>query len=158
VYSEPDQGTSFKVYFPRVSDEAPIITGVDAPQLVGGTEVVLVVEDDALVRRMATNMLERMGYSVLVASTGNEALEVAEGHEGVIHLLLTDVVMPLMNGRELAGRILETRPEIKVLYTSGYTQNVIAHHGVLDEGVQFVAKPYSVATLSARVREVLDSD
>ncbi len=158
VHSEPGQGTSFKVYFPRVLDAAETLKQELAPEPVGGKETVLVVEDEEMVRNLAVRLLERRGYQVLATSSGGDAIVLAERHHGPIDLLLTDVVMPHMNGRELVERFAEIRPGIKVIYTSGYTQNVIAHHGVLDEGVQFIAKPYSLATLAARVREVLDKE
>jgi PAS domain S-box-containing protein len=158
VYSEPGKGSSFKVYFPRVADQAETLTRADVPAPLGGKETVLVVEDEEMVRSLAVKLLTRLGYEALAAGDGDEALVLAKHHEGPIDLLLTDVVMPHMNGRELAAKLAELRPGIKVLYTSGYTQNLIAHHGVLDEGVQLVAKPYSLNTLAARVREALDRE
>ncbi len=155
VYSEPGIGTTFKVYLPCV-DAVEAFYPSATPTPVGGNETVLVVEDDGMVRSLAIRLLKRAGYRVLAAGSATDALLTAQQHEGPIELLLTDVVMPIMNGRDLAVRLTQLRPLIKVLFTSGYTQSVIAHHGVLDEGVQFVAKPYSFDTLSRRVREVLD--
>jgi len=159
VCSEPGKGSSFKVYFPRVAGEGvtPLrsqVTGMPEPSR--GQETVLVAEDDAMVRTMAVRILKRLGYEVLAAGSGSEALALAERHPGPIDLLFTDVVMPHMNGRELAARLVETRPHIKVLYTSGHTNIVIDHPVVPEAGVQSIAKPYSFLTLGARVREVLD--
>jgi len=157
VYSEPGEGSSFKVYFPRVVDEVDTTTYSEGSTPVGGGETVLVVEDDEKVRSLAVKLLELLGYKALAAASGKDALELMQQRQGGIDLLLTDVVMPHMNGRELATRVVELYPGTKVLYTSGYTQNVIALHGVLDEGVHFLAKPYSLRTVAARVREVLAS-
>ncbi len=156
VYSEPDKGSSFKIYFPRVLDKAETLTPPTVTKPVYGEETVLLVEDEEMVRQLALKLLERLGYQVLAAAAPDEAISLLTQHEGPIDLLLTDVVMPRMNGRELAKKILKLRPNIKVLFTSGYTQNVIAHHGVLDENIEFLAKPYSLSTLATRVREVLD--
>lgn len=108
-----------------------------------------------MVRRFTVRILERCGYKVLPASSAGDAIVLAQQYEGPIDLLLTDVVMPHMDGRELATRLVEMRPELEVLYASGYTRDIIAHHGVLDEGIHFVAKPFTLDTLTARVREVL---
>ena len=155
VYSEPGQGTTFKIYFPRIYEDA--VPAREAPVSVrGGRETVLVVEDEPKVRGLAVRLLERLGYTVLAAASGDEALSLAE-ETARIDLLLTDVVMPHMNGRQLAERLARRQPGLKVLFASGYTQNVIAHHGVLDHGVQFLPKPYSLTSLATRVREVLDA-
>ncbi len=156
VYSEPGHGSSFKVYLPRVHDELEAEASPSSTEVARGQETVLLVEDEEMVRSVAMRILELSGYRVLPAGSGGEAVTVADGHDGPIELLLTDVVMPGMNGRQLAAELRARRPEIKVLYASGYTENVIAHHGVIDEHVEFVAKPYSVDGLTARVREVLD--
>ncbi len=158
VDSAPGQGTAFKIYFRRVTEGDD--EEVPRPQrgLSRGTETVLLVEDEELVRDVAEQMLRRCGYTVLVAGSGQGALALARDHEGPIDLLLTDVVMPLMNGQELAEKVATVRPGIKILYVSGYTEDVIAHHGVIDEGVQFISKPYTFSSLSACVRAVLDSD
>ena len=121
-----------------------------------GSETILIVEDSDQVRRLAGSVLERNGYRVLIAKDGAEALEAMASHDGPVHLLLTDVVLPSMNGRELYEKAAETFPSMKVLYMSGYTDNVIAHRGVLDEGVQFIQKPFTVHGLAAKAREVLD--
>jgi len=157
VCSEQGKGSSFKVYLPRVLDKTDALKSADAPESIGGKETILVVEDDQMVRNLAVRLLKRRGFKVLASASGYDALTVAEQHDGHIDLLLTDVVMPHMNGVELAERFAKIRPEAKVLYTSGYAQSIIAQHGVLDERVQLLAKPYSLDTLSSRVREVLDS-
>jgi len=158
VYSEPGQGTTFKIYFPLAPDE-PV---GDRPRAAAGAEVsgretVLVVEDNDMVRKMAAELLERQGYRALSAEGGEECLELVAGHRGDIDLLLTDVVMPDMNGRELYERLVQDRPGLKVLYMSGYTENVVAHRGVLDQGVDFIHKPFTVADLGNKVRQVLDA-
>jgi PAS domain S-box-containing protein len=156
VQSTPGEGSCFRVYFPRVLDEPERAAAPAPARPNGGSETVLVVEDEELVRIVAVKVLERAGYVVLAASSGDDALALAARHEGTIDLLLTDVVMPHMDGRELATRLAKKQPGLKTLFTSGYSHNVIADHGVLDEGLQFLAKPYSSESLAARVREVLD--
>jgi len=157
VYSEPGQGTTFKIYLPRVEEgaeqEEKERTPVDD---LNGSETCLIVEDDDTVRDLARQILERYGYSVLEAETGEDALMVSEEHEGPIHLLLTDVVMPKMSGRELAKRLQSLRSEIKVIYMSGYTDDAIVHHGVLASGLNFIGKPFMPEGLARKVREVLD--
>ena len=156
VYSEPGVGSVFKVYFPMVHEQAETPIHKERSQQAGGTETVLVVEDEDKVRRVVVRFLKRRGYNVLEAACGEDALQVALRHADPIDLLFTDVIMPEMNGRELADRLTEQRPGIKLLFTSGYTHDNIAHRGVLDEGVQFIAKPFSLKALAVRVREVLD--
>ncbi len=158
VESEPGEGTTIKAYFHRVSEEASAISKPKSATRRGGQETVLIAEDDEMVRTLAVRLLVSLGYQVLPAGSGADALTIAKTHEGPIALLLTDVVMPRMNGRELAEELVAVRPEIKVLYTSGYTHDVISHHGVLDQGIHFVAKPYSLDALAARVREVIDEE
>jgi CheY-like chemotaxis protein len=157
VYSEPDHGTTFKLYFP-VTNEAlpPAFPRTRTLGLHSGTEVVLVAEDEPAVRDIARKMLQRAGYVVLEASNGGEALLIAEQHKGAIDLLLTDVVMPRMSGRTLAERLLTVRPALKVLFMSGYTENAIVQHAVLDSDTQFVQKPLTPELLLRKVREVLD--
>jgi len=121
-----------------------------------GSETVLLAEDEALVRQMARRVLEQAGYTVLAAAGGAEALELAQGHTGPIHLLLTDVVMPEMGGRELARRMAEVRPDVRVLYMTGYSDEAIARHGVLDSGGSLLQKPFTPAALAREVRAVLD--
>jgi len=122
----------------------------------GGTETILLVEDEPTILRMTRLMLEKKGYTVLPAATPAEAVQEAKNHSGSIDLLMTDVVMPQMNGRDLARQIAELYPGIRFLFMSGYTANVIAHQGVLDDGVAFIQKPFSMADMTAKVREILD--
>lgn len=158
VYSEPDNGTAFKIYIPR--DTAGIEEPKDAksPQLLlGRGETVLLVEDESALLVMAKRLLENLGYTVFSAASPSEALRLAEEHTGEIHLLLTDVIMPEMNGRDLAHRLTTLYPSMKHIFMSGYTADVIAHQGVLDEGVNFIQKPLSTNDLAAEVRKVLDT-
>jgi len=161
VYSELGKGTTFKIYFPRVAETAPSTTSVAvSPETLRrepGTETILLVEDETNLRYLARQFLEKEGYRVIDASDGMVAMQIAVAHEGVIHLLLTDVIMPGMNGRELAQRIVEMRPNVKVLYMSGYTENVIGRNGTLDAGVRLLQKPFTLRDLKSKVREVLDS-
>jgi PAS domain S-box-containing protein len=157
AYSEPGLGTTFKIYLPRHATEAGRTTKVDAAQsAASGHETILLVEDEPMILEITTKMLERQGYKVMAATTPGEAIRLAREHAGEIHLLMTDVVMPEMNGRDLAKNLLSLYPKLKRLFMSGYTADVIAHHGVLDEGVQFIQKPFSGQNLASRVREVLD--
>jgi len=157
VYSEPGRGTTFRIYLPRAAEDgAPEDEEGPAETLQGGTETILLVEDEPGILNLGRKILERLGYTVLTAETPAAALQKAGDHIGPIHLVMTDVVMPGMNGRELAERIGTMHPGIRCLYMSGYTANVIVHHGVLDPGVHFLQKPFSVNTLAAKVREVLD--
>ena len=159
VYSEPGQGTTFKIYLPRYLSKAAHLPEKEIGQLPEcGNETILLVEDEPSILSMTTLMLERLGYTVVAAKTPGEAIQLAHEYPGVIHMLLTDVVMPEMNGRDLAKNILSSYPNLKRLFMSGYTANVIAHHGVLDEGVNFIQKPFSMENLSVKVREVLDED
>jgi two-component system, cell cycle sensor histidine kinase and response regulator CckA len=156
VYSELGQGTTFKVYLPLVAgrEEAAPAPPVQRPE--GGAEAILLVEDDDLVRQLAVRLLMRLGYTVHAFANGVEALDTIERADHQVRLLITDVVMPKMNGPALAERLRALRPDVRVLFTSGYTANVIVHHGVLKEGIQFLPKPYSLVTLARRIREVLD--
>ena len=128
----------------------------DGVRISEGTETVLLVEDDEVVRKLVGEVLDDEGYRLLEAANGIAALSICAQYEGPIHLLLTDVVMPEMSGRELANRLNAMRPEVKVLYMSGYTDDVILHHGVLDEGPEFIQKPFTPDALAHKVREVLD--
>ncbi len=158
VYSEPGHGTSFKIYLPRVAEAvAPAAPSPVPPVSVRGSETVLLVEDDEMIRKLVQKVLKANGYTVLVAASGGDAERVAGQHEGPIHLLMTDVVMPGLNGREVAQRLTAARAGIRVLYLSGYTDDAIVHHGVLDPGVAFLQKPFTPAVLGRKVREVLDS-
>ncbi|MCS6829910.1 MAG: PAS domain S-box protein [bacterium] len=159
VYSEPGKGTTFKVYLPRVKDApTPLPERLERREVQGGYETVLVVEDNDAVREVAIAALQAQGYRVLQAADGDEALRLVQSLAEPVHLLLTDVVMPGMSGTVLAVKLREQYPHLKVLYTSGYTENVIVHHGVLEEGIAFLPKPYRPADLARRVREVLDSE
>jgi PAS domain S-box-containing protein len=157
VYSEPDQGSTFRIYLPRLVGDENIGKAVSEKKAAaGGAETILLVEDEPSIRRMTRMMLERMGYTVLSAATPSEAVEKAKSHSGFIDLLMTDVVMPEMNGRDLSGKITDLYPDTRLLFMSGYTANVIAHQGVLDDGVAFIQKPFSMADLTEKVRELLD--
>jgi PAS domain S-box-containing protein len=159
VYSEPLQGTTFKIYLPRYAGKAVQIQKEDmAEPLQRGNEIILLVEDEPTILEMTATMLESLGYTVLTAGRPSEAIRLAGEHDSEINLLLTDVVMPEMNGRDLAQNMLPLYPQIKHLFMSGYTANVIAHQGVLDEGVHFIQKPFSVNDLATKVREALDRD
>jgi len=156
VDSELGQGTSFKIYLPRVAEKAQRLeTGPRTDDMPRGTETVLVVEDEGWVRELAVRVLRMLGYTVLVAANGGEAFLLAEQRQEPIHLLLTDVVMPGINGKQLADRVRPIHPETKVLFTSGYTEDVIIHHGVVDEGIHFIPKPYTPGVLARKIREVL---
>jgi PAS domain S-box-containing protein len=162
VYSEVGKGTTFKIYLPRVAAlggpaVAQAAESKETRAAEPGTETILVVEDEANLRYLARQYLEKQGYRVIEAADGAVAMQIAVAHEGVIHLLLTDVIMPGMNGRELAQRISEIRPNVKVLYMSGYTENVVGHNGMLDAGVRLLQKPFNLRDLKIKVREVLDT-
>ncbi len=157
VYSEPGQGTTFKIYLPRVDEPLEELRQkTRGEELPGGNETVLLVEDDEEVRKVALQILQKLGYRVFEASRGEEASLICEGYAGPIHLMLTDVVMPGMDGRELAERMMAIRKKMRVLYMSGYADNAITHHGALNEGVNFIQKPFTMEGLSRKVREVLD--
>jgi PAS domain S-box-containing protein len=157
VYSEAGRGTTFKVYLPRVDEEAaPAARPAKKGEAVArGTETILLVEDEDPVRMLAREFLESKGYQVLEAATGSEALRISAAHAGPIHLLMTDVVMPGMGGRELAEQLILQRPQTRVIYMSGYTDDAIVQHGVLDPGMIFLAKPFTLETLARKLREVL---
>jgi two-component system, cell cycle sensor histidine kinase and response regulator CckA len=157
VYSELGSGTTFRIYLPRCADAGgriPVETEAEIPR--GQGETVLLVEDDASILRLASRMLTGLGYTVLTAETPGRAILIAEKQDGKIHLLITDVVMPGTNGRDLAARLREIRPAMKCLFMSGYTADVIAHRGVLSEGVQFLQKPFSIRDMATKVRRALN--
>ncbi len=157
VYSEPQQGTTFKIYLPRFRAETLHLPQESTDQFAGpGHETILLVEDEPAILMMTTMMLERLGYKVVSARTPGQAIRLSQKHAGEINLLITDVVMPEMNGRDLAKTILSSCPDIKLLFMSGYTANVIEDHGVLEKGVNFIQKPFSKNNLGAKVREILD--
>ena len=160
VYSEPGQGTTFRVYLPRefLATMATAIKPSTLPRRAAGTETILVVEDELALRKVATRILDAAGYTVLTAADGDEALLTCAQHAGDIHLLLTDMVMPRMSGSLLAQQLFKTLPTLKVLYMSGYTYNAIGHHGVLDAGTHFIAKPFTATDLTRKVRAVLDGN
>ena len=159
VYSEPGQGTTFRIYLPRhtpIPQEQPRATTTQS-LAARGMETILLVEDEPMILDITTNMLKLQGYTILPASSPGEALRLAREHADTIHLLMTDVVMPEMNGRDLAEKLLTLFPELKLLFMSGYTANVIAQHGVLEKGVNFIQKPFALNDLAAKVREALDT-
>jgi len=158
VYSEPGCGTTFKIYLPRVEAEAePLAPRSEPPVSLRGSETVLLVEDEDAVRNLTRKVLEAHGYAVLPAAGGQEALRLASEYDGPIHLLLTDVVMPNMSGRDLARRLASVREETKILYVSGYTDDTIVHHGVLEPGIAFLQKPFTPEALVRKLREVLST-
>jgi PAS domain S-box-containing protein len=157
VYSEPGRGTTFKLYLPRVDAPAEPQAPPRETGTLTGTETVLLAEDDDMLRPLSKALLEKLGYTVLDAANGEDALAVAREHRGPIQLLLADVVMPAPSGRQLAQRLAESRPETRVLYVSGYTDDAIVHHGMLEPGLAFLQKPFTPAALARKVRETLDA-
>ena len=157
VYSEPGHGTCIKIYFPVVA-EAPVedvAVGLESRAL-SGTETILLVEDEEAVRKLVRRTLEKQGYELLVAGSGAEALQIVNGHPGRIHMVITDVVMPQMGGRQLAECLKDLRPEIRILFVSGYTESAVLHSGNLAPGVTFLQKPFTPLALAKRVRDLLD--
>ncbi|NUN98436.1 MAG: response regulator, partial [Candidatus Omnitrophica bacterium] len=158
VQSELGQGASFQIFFPRCGSDLVDQTPSSEPEPPrGGTETILLVEDEPAILLIGRRILEEFGYTVLVASCPGEALELAANHPGEIHLLITDVVMPEMDGRELGNRLHAVRPSMKLLFMSGYTANIIAHRGILEAGIRFIPKPFNITDLGKKVREALDS-
>jgi len=155
VYSELGHGTAFKVYLPRVENAAQPFKNDELEGTFGGTETILLAEDSASLREMAREYLVSVGYTVLEAATGKDALDQAKSFAGTIQLLLTDVVMPGMSGPELAHQIGRLRPGIKIIFTSGYTDDAIIRQGVLDPAIAFIQKPYRPKALARKIREVL---
>jgi two-component system cell cycle sensor histidine kinase/response regulator CckA len=154
VYTELGKGTTFKVYLPRV--DGPISKKKDKKTVaLIGSETILVVEDDETVRKFAERALKGFGYRILIAANGEEAVRIAGEYEGSIDLMLTDVVMPGMSGQDLEDKLKASKPGIKVLYMSGYTDDTIVHHGILDRGKIFLQKPFTIEALGRKVKEAL---
>jgi CheY-like chemotaxis protein len=157
VYSEPGEGSTFKVYLPRTEEAIGEDAAAVEPEFSkGGTETVLVVEDEGAILELARESLEQLGYTVLPAASPEDALRMADEHEGRIHLLITDVIMPQMNGRQLAERLIAVRPELKCIFMSGYTADVMGHREILSREMHFISKPFSLDVLAEKVREVID--
>jgi len=155
--SERGKGTAFEIHFPRFSGETAEQSEHKEEVSAAGSETVLIVEDEAQILTLARKMLEACGYRVLTAGTPEDACLIAEKHDGDIHLLLTDVVMPVMNGRQLKAKVEGIKPGIKTLFMTGYATSIIAHRGVVEGGIDFIEKPFSLQSLTRKVREVLDS-
>jgi PAS domain S-box-containing protein len=158
VYSEEGRGTTFKVYLPQIETAEKIESLKPETEIPHGSETILLLEDEDIVRNLTCQILESAGYKVVEAARGEEAIKSFKAENGSIDLLLTDVVMPEMSGKEVADRICELRPSMKVLFMSGYTDEAIVHHGVLDSNVQFIQKPFTPAALAIKIREVLEAD
>jgi CheY-like chemotaxis protein len=158
VQSVPGAGTTFKIYLPRVDENPPVAGGVEVPTgALSGLETVLVVEDESIVRLSIRDTLQLKGYCVLEATAAQEALDFCLQHQGPIHLLITDVVMPGMNGQTLADRLVTLRTNMRVLFISGHPGDAVARHGVLPPSAAFLQKPFTPDTLARKVREILDS-
>jgi len=157
VHTELNRGTLVRIFLPRVEADVTVTSGDTPSAARTGKETVLLVEDESAVLRLSKIVLERFGYVVLTAGTPGEAIQLFHSHEGQVQLLVTDVVMPEMNGRELAARLRANRPDLKTLFVSGYSASALAPRGVLDEGVHFLQKPFSLEDLAASVREALDA-
>jgi nitrogen-specific signal transduction histidine kinase len=158
VTSEPGKGSVFSIYFPRlIGESTQMQVDATAETAIGGQETILLVEDELVILDTVTAMLEQLGYTVLAVSTPNEAIRLAQQHPEKIDLVLTDVIMPDMNGRDLADQLLAHQPWVKCLFMSGYTADIIAHQGKLEEDIHFIQKPFSLSTLAARIRLTLES-
>jgi CheY-like chemotaxis protein len=159
VESQLGQGTTFNIYLPRYVPKAPEIKEPEvAYSSIRGDETILLVEDETAILKMVKAMLESQGYTVLAASSPGEAISLVESHKAQIHILITDVIMPEMNGRELVNKLQSNYPGLKHLFMSGYTANVIAPHGVLDDGIHFIQKPFGLRNLSKKIRDILDEN
>ena len=159
VYSEVDHGSIFKIYLPRMVQACEAEDLSPAFKLVSfqGTETILVVEDEDKLRDLIKEIMEEHGYKILLANDGEDALSVVGSYRETIHLLLTDIVMPKMNGKELADILSVQRPAMQILFMSGYTEETIMHHGILDKGINFINKPFSSESLLMKIREILDT-
>jgi two-component system, cell cycle sensor histidine kinase and response regulator CckA len=155
VYSEPGRGTTFSLYLLRSSEVNQVQDASEEEPEIGGQENILLVEDDAMVLQITKGMLESIGYGVTAVSTPLEAVSLFKSVGKTFDLVITDVIMPGLSGKDLREKLLAIRPDIKVLFMSGYTADVIARHGVLEEGVHFLQKPFTIKSLSGKVREVL---
>ena len=155
--SEPNQGSTFKAYLPRVEGSGLALSKPSMSTMPNGHETILLVEDEDVVRELAVRMLERQGYRVLKASSGSEAYQICLNLNTPVDLVITEVIMPNMGGAELARRLKKLWQDVKVLYMSGYTANAIAHHGVLDSDKAYLQKPFRATALAQKVREVLDN-
>jgi two-component system, cell cycle sensor histidine kinase and response regulator CckA len=158
VYSEPGRGACFKIYLPKIDEEEAASGGdrqAEKRASPRGSETILLVEDEKGVRELAREYLEMSGYTVIEAPNGNTALELAAQHSGPVHLLMTDIVMPGISGRELAERIARIRPGIKVLYMTGYANQAVVHHGMLETDALVLQKPFTLTTLASKLREIL---
>jgi CheY-like chemotaxis protein len=157
VESEPGRGATFHIYMPRITGVMDTMHSAAArPGVLSGAETILLVEDEPGVRQLVREMLHRLGYTILEAGGGPDALRIFDQHQGSIDLLLTDVIMPQMSGRELAERLRLRQPSLKVLYVSGYTDDMLAHHGMLEPDVFLLPKPFAPDELAKKLREVLD--
>ena len=161
ILSEPDKGTTIQIYLPRYGEPAQAVQSNPSPSpsdvVVGGSETILVVEDNSMVREMTCQMLRRLGYRVISADSAETCFPLAEDFPDRIDLLLTDVVLPKKDGKEVFTMLSARRKNLKVVYMSGYASNTIVHHGVLEEGIRFLHKPLSYALLARTLREALDS-
>jgi len=158
VYSEPGKGTTFRIYFPSLEETAGDKSAKIAVKPVQGAGRILLVEDDAMVRELTAKMLEKIGYTVTVAETPAEALNICKSTADAFDLLITDVIMPQMSGPELRDEIRKIRSDTKVLFISGYTSDIIAHHGVLEKGVQLLQKPFGITDLSQKIKQIIEND
>jgi CheY-like chemotaxis protein len=157
VYSELGLGTTFKIYLPMADDEAPASRLITPKRARSGKETILLVEDEAGVRSLARLILEKQGYKVLDAKNGEEAVALSRNFGGIIDIMVTDTVMPKMSGPQLAQHLTASRPKMKVLYLSGYTDDAVVHHGIIDPDTPFLQKPFTSEALANKVRELLDS-
>ncbi len=158
VESERDKGTSFRIYLPRVAEAAEAVRVRENAVAPRGTETILVVEDEEAVRHVVREALRGFGYNVIDTGDPEECVRIAASHAGAIHLLVTDVIMPKMSGRDVADKIMAQRQDVKVLFMSGYTDNAIVQRGIVDSGLSFIQKPFALISLARKVRDVLDSE